>query len=119
MAESIPVADPHKHGHEHGHHHEPGFVEKYLWSTDHKMIAMQYMFTGMAMALIGGFFAYVFRMQLAFPGILDDPLANQLAHDLRRRHVARRAQLLEDLLLARIDQDGQPSGAVFHALTLC
>ena len=30
---------------------------------------MQYMFTGMAMALIGGFFAYVFRMQLAFPGM--------------------------------------------------
>jgi cytochrome c oxidase subunit 1 len=67
MAESIPVAHPHEHGHE--HHHEPGFVEKYLWSTDHKMIAMQYMFTGMAMALIGGFFAYVFRMQLAFPGV--------------------------------------------------
>ena len=41
---------------------------KYLCSTDHKIIAMQYMFTGMAMALIGGFFAYVFRMQLAFPG---------------------------------------------------
>jgi cytochrome c oxidase subunit 1 len=30
---------------------------------------MQYMFTGMAMALIGGFMAYAFRMQLAFPGI--------------------------------------------------
>ncbi len=29
---------------------------------------MQYMFTGMFMALIGGFMAYVFRMQLAFPG---------------------------------------------------
>ncbi len=29
---------------------------------------MQYMFTGMAMALIGGFMAYAFRMQLAFPG---------------------------------------------------
>jgi hypothetical protein len=40
-----------------------------LWSTDHKMIAMQYMFTGMAMALIGGFFAYAFRMNLAFPGM--------------------------------------------------
>jgi cytochrome c oxidase subunit 1 len=37
------------------------------------MIAMQYMFTGMAMALLGGFFAYAFRMQLAFPGI-DVPL---------------------------------------------
>ncbi|MCP5066689.1 MAG: cytochrome c oxidase subunit I, partial [bacterium] len=52
-----------------GHgHHEVGFVEKYLWSTDHKMIAMQYMFTGMFMAVIGGFMAFVFRMQLAFPG---------------------------------------------------
>ena len=29
---------------------------------------MQYLFTGMLMALIGGFMAYVFRMQLAFPG---------------------------------------------------
>jgi cytochrome c oxidase subunit 1 len=28
---------------------------------------MQYMFTGMFMALIGGFLSYVFRMQLAFP----------------------------------------------------
>ena len=36
--------------------------------TDHKMIAMQYMFTGMFMALIGGFFAYVFRMQHGVPG---------------------------------------------------
>jgi cytochrome c oxidase subunit 1 len=48
-------------------HAEPGFFHKYLWSTDHKMIAMQYLFTGMAMAVIGGFFAYVFRMQLGFP----------------------------------------------------
>jgi cytochrome c oxidase subunit 1 len=61
---------PASHSDSHGHgHHEPGFVEKYLWSTDHKMIAMQYMFTGMAMGLIGGFFAYAFRMQIAFPGV--------------------------------------------------
>ncbi len=52
----------------HGEHHEEGFVKKYLWSTDHKMIAKQYLFTGCAMALIGGWMAYVFRMQLAFPG---------------------------------------------------
>ena len=53
----------------HDHHEEPGFISKYFFSLDHKIIAMQYMFTGMAMALIGGFFVYVFRMQLAFPGI--------------------------------------------------
>src|ERR1700722_18255223 len=46
---------------------EPGIFRKYFWSTDHKMIARQYLFTGMAMALLGGFFAYVFRMQLGFP----------------------------------------------------
>jgi cytochrome c oxidase subunit I len=51
-----------------GHHDEMDFWQKYVFSTDHKMIGMQYMFTGMAMALIGAFFVYVFRMQLAFPG---------------------------------------------------
>jgi cytochrome c oxidase subunit 1 len=65
MAESIPAQPSHE-AHE---HHEQSFWSKYVFSTDHKMIAMQYMFTGMAMALIGGFFAYAFRMQLAFPGI--------------------------------------------------
>lgn len=50
------------------HHEEPGFFKKYLWSTDHKIIGLQYLFTGMAMALVGGFTVYVFRMQLAFPG---------------------------------------------------
>ncbi len=50
------------------HHEELNFWQKYIFSVDHKVIAMQYLFTGMAMALIGGFFAYVFRMQLAFPG---------------------------------------------------
>ena len=70
MAESIPVehADHHA-GHDHHGHHEMSFTEKYIFPLDHKMIAMQYMFTGMFMALIGGFFAYAFRMQLAFPGI--------------------------------------------------
>ncbi|MCP3982853.1 MAG: cytochrome c oxidase subunit I [bacterium] len=53
----------------HDDHHEVGFWGKYIFSTDHKMIAKQYLFTGMAMALIGGFFAYCFRMQLAFPGM--------------------------------------------------
>jgi cytochrome c oxidase subunit 1 len=49
-------------------HHEMTFLQKYVFSTDHKVIGMQYMFTGLAMALIGAFFVYVFRMQLAFPG---------------------------------------------------
>ena len=58
------------HGEHHAHeHHGPSGILKYLWSTDHKIIAMQYMFTGMFMAVLGAFMAYAFRMQLAFPGI--------------------------------------------------
>ena len=57
---------------EHGHGVEAperrSFFVRYFWSTDHKVIGFQYLFTGMAMALVGGFAAYVFRMQLAFPG---------------------------------------------------
>ncbi len=53
----------------HAHHEELGFWSKYVFPTDHKMIAMQYLFTGMLMAMVGGFFAYAFRMQLAFPGL--------------------------------------------------
>jgi cytochrome c oxidase subunit 1 len=68
MAESIPATPEGAHA-EQADHHEQTFWSKYVFSTDHKMIAMQYLFTGLAMALIGGFFAYAFRMQLAFPGM--------------------------------------------------
>ena len=66
MAEVAPAEVGH--GDTHDDHHEESFWSKYVFSTDHKIIGFQYMFTGMAMALIGGYFAYVFRMQLAFPG---------------------------------------------------
>jgi cytochrome c oxidase subunit 1 len=65
MAHAADVA----HAHAHEPHAEVSWWRHYLFSTDHKMIAMQYMFTGMALALVGGFFAYAFRMQQAFPGM--------------------------------------------------
>ncbi len=49
-------------------HEEPkSFLGKYVFSTDHKMIAKQYLFIGLTMALIGGYLAYLFRWQLAYP----------------------------------------------------
>jgi cytochrome c oxidase subunit 1 len=65
MAESVETAVHH----DDHHHEELSFLSKYIFPTDHKMIAMQYLFTGLFMGLIGGFMAYVFRMQLAFPGM--------------------------------------------------
>ena len=48
--------------------HEPGFWSKYVFPTDHKMIGLQYLWTGLLMAVVGGFMSYVFRMQVTFPG---------------------------------------------------
>jgi cytochrome c oxidase subunit 1 len=67
MAQAATIAEGAEH---HAHeHHGPQGILKYIWSTDHKIIAMQYLFTGMFMGVIGGLMAYVFRMQLAFPGV--------------------------------------------------
>ena len=67
MGQTTVTHDSHAaHGHD---HHEQSFIMKYFFSTDHKIIGLQYMFTGMFMAIVGGYFAYAFRMQLAFPGM--------------------------------------------------
>ncbi|MDP3936838.1 MAG: cbb3-type cytochrome c oxidase subunit I [Deltaproteobacteria bacterium] len=48
--------------------HPKSFWREYVFSTDHKTIAKQYLSTGIFMALVGGLLAYVMRMQLAYPG---------------------------------------------------
>ncbi|GGE04672.1 cytochrome c oxidase subunit I [Psychroflexus salis] len=58
--------DSHAHDDAH-HHHEPTFIEKYIFSTDHKMIAKQYLITGLIMGFIGIAMSLLFRMQLAWP----------------------------------------------------
>ncbi|MCH8533682.1 MAG: cbb3-type cytochrome c oxidase subunit I, partial [Flavobacteriaceae bacterium] len=47
--------------------HEQSFIEKYIFSTDHKMIAKQYLITGLIMGFIGIAMSLLFRMQLAWP----------------------------------------------------
>jgi cytochrome c oxidase subunit 1 len=48
-------------------HHELGFVRTYIFSTDHKMIARQFLFLGLFMMLIGGGLALFLRWQLGWP----------------------------------------------------
>src|SRR5438046_8516694 len=52
---------------EHAGHHELGFVRTYVFSTDHKMIARQFLFLGLFMMIIGGLLALIVRWQLAWP----------------------------------------------------
>jgi cytochrome c oxidase subunit 1 len=55
-------------GHEHEeHHHKDTFITKYIFSIDHKMIAKQYLITGIIMGIVGVGMSLLFRMQLAWP----------------------------------------------------
>lgn len=61
-------AEVHVHD-EHGHdeHAHGNFWTTYIFSEDHKVIAKQFLITGMIWALIGGILSVLFRLQLGFP----------------------------------------------------
>jgi cytochrome c oxidase subunit 1 len=62
-AEAVTNVQPQEHEHE----HRENFITKYIFSTDHKMIAKQYLITALVMALIGGVLSSIFRLQLGYP----------------------------------------------------
>ena len=47
--------------------HTPGFLRRYIFSMDHKVIGIQYYLTAMVMALVAGSLAILMRLQLAWP----------------------------------------------------
>ena len=46
-----------------GHHHKENFFSKYIFSMDHKMIAKQFLLTGMFMGVVAMVLSALFRMQ--------------------------------------------------------
>src|SRR6266496_1263747 len=56
---------PDEHGHE---HHELGFIRKYIFSTDHKVIGIQYGISGLVFLFFGFCLMMMMRWQLAYPG---------------------------------------------------
>jgi cytochrome c oxidase subunit I len=53
----------------HDAHHAPmGFWRKYIFSTDHKIIGIQFLFVSLFFLLVGGLLAMQIRWQLGFPG---------------------------------------------------
>jgi cytochrome c oxidase subunit 1 len=84
------------HHDEHGHHHKETFITKYVFSQDHKMIAKQFLITGMIWAILGGLMSVLFRLQLGYPD----------AH----------FQILEDLLGSKWAKGGQIQPEFYYAL---
>ena len=62
---------------EHVEHHDLGFIRTYIFSTDHKMIARQFLFTSLMFLLLGGLCSPILNL-----GLLN--LANHLACDIPR-----------------------------------
>jgi cytochrome c oxidase subunit 1 len=67
---SVLATSTHRHdaGHaDHGGHHDIGFLKKYIFSIDHKVIALQFLFMGLMFMVVGGLLAMLIRWQLAWP----------------------------------------------------
>src|SRR5215212_3211395 len=67
MSESTAVATPGLHTHD-VHHEELGFWRHYVFSTDHKVIGIQYGVTGLLFLFFGFSLMMLMRWQLAYPG---------------------------------------------------
>ncbi len=64
------MATAHDHGHGHDDHIHPApryFLTKYVFSTDHKVIGIQFLFSGLIFFVLGGLLAMAVRWQLAWP----------------------------------------------------
>jgi cytochrome c oxidase subunit I len=59
--------DDHFHEHHHGDKYQTSFIFHYVFSMDHKVIARQFLITGIIWAIIGAAMSVVFRLQLGFP----------------------------------------------------
>jgi cytochrome c oxidase subunit 1 len=56
------------HGHAHGHaEHSMGFLRTYVFSFDHKVIGIQFLFSTLLWFIVGGLLALAVRWQLAWP----------------------------------------------------
>ncbi len=70
---AIPHPLPGVHGHDEAHgahahgHEELGFLKKYIFSADHKIIGIQFLFMGLFFMIVGGLLAMLIRWQLAWP----------------------------------------------------
>src|SRR3954465_14090878 len=76
-----PHAEHPAHHDDHAHdHHELPFWRKYIISTDHKVIGIQYGITGLIFLFFGFSLMMLMRWQLAYPGEALPVIGNALGH---------------------------------------
>ena len=65
---TLETAPAHGAEHEHAEHEHLGFWRQYVFSTDHKVIGIQYAVTGLLFLFFGFCLMMLMRWQLAYPG---------------------------------------------------
>ena len=85
------LAPPHAVHAAHSDHPDPGFVRKYLFSTDHKVVGIQYGITALLFLFLGYSLMALMRWQLAYPGkpipIVGELLLRVLGPDLAEKGI--------------------------------
>ena len=57
--------------HEHALHDPQSFIRKYIWSQDHKVIAIQYALVAISIGLVALVMSVLMRLQLGFPHVFS------------------------------------------------
>ncbi|TCP10680.1 cytochrome c oxidase subunit 1 [Crenobacter luteus] len=84
----------------HDSHDAPhGFWTRYVFSQDHKVIAIQYTVTALAVGLVGLVLSNLMRLQLGFPGHFDFIDANRYYQSLTQHGMIMVVYLLTAILL--------------------
>ncbi len=78
------------------HHDEPGFWRKYIFSTDHKIIGLQYGLTGLVFLMFGFGLMMVMRWQIAYP-TQPIPVVGELLQKILGQEMVAGGVMLPDL----------------------
>src|SRR5580765_3126644 len=78
------------------HHDEPGFWRKYIFSTDHKVIGIQYGLTGLVFLMFGFCLMMIMRWQIAYPKQAI-PLVGELLQKILGEEMVAQGVMLPDL----------------------
>ncbi len=112
-SEVITEYEVHEHGHV--HHHKESFITKYVFSQDHKMIAKQFLITGMIWAIIGGLFSVLFRLQLGYPDSAMPTFLVETIKDVFGDYAIKEGRISADFYYALVTMHG--TILVFFVLT--
>ena len=76
------AATPHGESAAHAHADDRSFIRKYIFSTDHKIIGIQFLIMSLFFLLVGGTLSMVIRWQMGYPnqampggGVLPETMA--------------------------------------------